>query len=124
MTGMNILVEGLTRARARSISRTDLVLQAAVEPYPDPTGGSIEVEAHVRRLRELVGRAAALSGGAAQELQGAVLSIDDPLRLCYLLASLLDIKAADKQALLETDDLAAKLGLASAALSARSRCSS
>ena len=116
-TGMNILVEGLTRARAGSISRTDLVLQAAVEPYPDPTEGSIEVEAHVRRLRELVGRAAALSGGAAQELQGAVLSIDDPLRLCYLVASLLDIKAADRRQLLETDDLAAKLGLVSAALS-------
>jgi ATP-dependent Lon protease len=45
------------------------------------------------------------------------MAIEDPLRLGYLLASMLDIKADEKQRLLETDDLTAKLTIVAAALS-------
>ena len=34
------------------------------------------------------------------------MNIDDPLRLAYVLATLIDMKPADKQALLEENDLA------------------
>ena len=37
------------------------------------------------------------------------MNIDDPLRLAYVLATLLDMKPADKQALLEENDLLKKL---------------
>ena len=54
----------------------------------------------------------ALAGAA-----GAVIeNIDDPLRLAYLLASLLDMPAIEKQAVLEADTLVAKLEMVSAAL--------
>ena len=114
--GVNILVEGLVRARARRITRTDLVLQARLEPLPDKVDRSIEVDAHMRRLQELIERALSLSTGLAQELRGVVMSIEDPLRLTYLLASMLDMKADEKQRLLETDDLTGKLGQVSSAL--------
>ena len=45
------------------------------------------------------------------------MSLDDPLRIAYLLASLLDMKAEDKQKLLEENSLAVKLDAVSMALS-------
>src|SRR5206468_11020870 len=44
-----------------------------------------------------------------QELRGLVGGIDDPLRLAYLLSSLLDMKADEKQQILEQNDLTLKL---------------
>lgn len=114
--GVNILVEGLVRARAREITRSDLLMRASLEPLPEKVDRSIEVDAHMRRLQELIERALSLSTGLAQELRGAVMSIEDPLRLTYLLASMLDMKGDEKQRLLETDDLAAKLSLVESAL--------
>src|SRR5512132_4025444 len=45
------------------------------------------------------------------------MSLDDPLRIVYLLASLLDMKAEDKQRLLEENSLAVKLDAISMVLS-------
>jgi ATP-dependent Lon protease len=114
--GVNILVEGLVRARAREITRSDLLMRASLEPLPEKVDRSIEVDAHMRRLQELIERALSLSTGLAQELRGAVMSIEDPLRLTYLLASMLDMKGDEKQRLLETDDPAAKLSIVESAL--------
>ena len=44
------------------------------------------------------------------------MSIDDPLRLAYVLATLLDMKPANKQALLEETDLLKKLEAIAGAL--------
>ena len=60
---------------------------------PEPAERTLEVDAYVRRLHELIERALSVSSGLSQELRGLVAGIDDPLRLAYLLASLLDMKA-------------------------------
>jgi ATP-dependent Lon protease len=70
----------------------------------------------VRRLQEQVDRALTLASGFSQELRGIVAAIEDPLRLAYLLGSLLDMPADDKQKLLEADTLLSKLGMVSQAL--------
>jgi ATP-dependent Lon protease len=117
-TGVSIMVEGLARVRATSVTRAGMTLQATVAPLPDRGERSIEVDAYVRRLQDLTDRAGSLaSGGWSQELRGIVMGIDDPVRLCYLLASLLDMKAEDKQKLLEDDDITVKLNAVAAALS-------
>src|SRR5262249_45437571 len=54
--------------------------------------------------------------GLSQELRGLVAGIDDPLRLAYLLSSLLDIKADEKQQILGEDRLLEKLKRVAAAL--------
>src|SRR5438093_7518206 len=69
----------------------------------------LEADAYVRRLQELIDRALSVTSGLAQELRGLVMGIDDPLRLAYLLASLLDLKGDEKQLILESNDLTAKL---------------
>src|SRR5580765_7616735 len=114
--GIQIIIEGLQRARADSISRSEQTMTAQIKPMPEHADGSVEVDAYVRRLQEQVDRALSLSSGLSQELRGVVASIDDPLRLVYLLASLLDMPSAEKQAVLEADPLIAKLEAVSKAL--------
>ena len=50
-----------------------------------------------------------LSPYLPEELSHAITSIDDPLHLAYLVASVLKMDLADKQAVLEADDLRTKL---------------
>jgi ATP-dependent Lon protease len=114
--GVHIIVEGMRRAKAEVVSKSAVLLNAMVAPFPEQAERSIEVDAYVRRLQEQIDRALALASGLSQELRGLVLGIDDPLRLVYLLASLLDIKAEDKQQILEHDKLIDKLQAVSAAL--------
>jgi ATP-dependent Lon protease len=107
--GVHIIVEGMTRARAERFTRSGDALGATVSPLPDVVERTLEVDAYVRQLQELIDRALSLSSGLSQELRGLVASIDDPLRLAYLLASLIDMKAAEKQRILEANELPAKL---------------
>jgi ATP-dependent Lon protease len=115
--GIHIIVEGLTRAKSSVVTRNDVSVRATVTPLPDVAVRSLEVDAHVRRLQELIDRALSLASGLSQELRGLVAGIDDPLRLAYLLSSLLDMKADEKQHILEEDDLTRKLEIVSTVLS-------
>jgi ATP-dependent Lon protease len=118
-TGLQILVEGWTRVRNDSFRQEGEALVATIHPLPEPTTvePSVEIDAHVRRLRELIDRAFALATGLSPELRAIVESIDDPLRLTYLVASLIDMKPADKQLLLEQDSLTVKIAAVANALS-------
>jgi ATP-dependent Lon protease len=114
--GVHIIVEGLTRARSTSVTRSATSLRATVEPSPEQHEGTIEIDAYVRRLQELVERAASASSGISQELRSLVAGIDDPLRLAYVLASLIDMKADERQQILEADGLLPKLQSVASAL--------
>jgi len=115
--GIHIIVEGLTRAKSELVTRTGESVRARVVPAPDVVVRSLEADAHVRRLQELIDRGLSLASGLSQELRGLVSGIDDPLRLTYLLSSLLDMKADEKQHILEEDDLTRKLEVVSTVLS-------
>jgi ATP-dependent Lon protease len=114
--GIHVIVEGMRRARANSFNKSGLAINAIVAPLPEPSERSIEIDAYVRRLQELIDRALSMSSGLSQELRGLVMGIDDPLRLAYLLSTLLDIRADDKQRILESDKLLDKLQAVAAAL--------
>jgi ATP-dependent Lon protease len=114
--GAHVIVEGLLRAKADVITRSGTALRATVSPAPEAADKTLEIDAYVRRLHELIERALSLATGLSQELRGLVAGIDDPLRLAYLLSSLLDIKAEEKQQILEQPVLTAKLEAVSNAL--------
>jgi ATP-dependent Lon protease len=116
-TGTRILVEGVARARAEFLKVEDGILQALLKPLKEPADRSIEIDARVRRLQELVDRALSLATGLSPDIKTLITSLEDPLRIVYLLASLLDMKAEDKQKLLEEDSLEVKLDAVSMALS-------
>ena len=115
--GMRVLVEGIVRARAEFLQDDKGVLTALLKPLPEVSERSIEIEAHVRRLQELVDRAVSLATGLSPDVKTLVSTLDDPLRIVYVLASLLDMKAEDKQKLLEENGITVKLDAVSMALS-------
>jgi ATP-dependent Lon protease len=114
--GINIIIEGIARARAEVITRTGTVMRAKITPLPERAERTIEVDAHVRRIQELIDKALSLAAGLSEELRGVVMNIDDPLRLAYVLATLIDMKPQEKQSLLEEDDLLKKLEAVAGAL--------
>jgi ATP-dependent Lon protease len=116
-TGMRVLVEGVTRARAEFLQNDRGFMRALLKPLPEPAERSIDIDARVRRLQELVDRALSLATGLSPDVKTLVMSLDDPLRIAYLLASLLDMKPEDKQRLLEENSLAVKLDAVSMVLS-------
>ena len=114
--GIHVIVEGMARARAEQVTLNGLSLRATVTLVPEMAERTLEVDAYVRRIRDLVERALSLSSGLSQEMRTLVLGIEDPLRLAYVLASLLDVKAVEKQQLLEQDTLIEKLQAVTTAL--------
>ncbi len=115
-TGMRVLVEGIARVRSEFLQVERGMLQALIKPMPERVERSIEVDARVRRLQELVDRALSLATGLSPDIKTLLSSMDDPLRIAYLLASLLDMKAEDKQKLLEENSLEVKLDAVAEAL--------
>ena len=107
--GINIIIEGIARVRADVVTRVGTSMRAQITPLPEPYERTLEVEAHVRRIQELIDKALSLATGLSEELRAVVMNIDDPLRLAYVLATLLDMKPAEKQAVLEENDLVKKL---------------
>ena len=116
-TGMRVLVEGIVRARAEFLQNDKGFMRALLKPLPESAKHSIDIDARVRHLQELVDKALSLATGLSPDIKTLVMSIDDPLRIVYLLASLLDMKADDKQRLLEENDVAVKLDAISMVLS-------
>src|SRR5690349_11128167 len=115
--GLQVLVEGTARVHIEDIEVDGDSLLAKVTQYPEKTEErSVEIDAHMRRLRELLDRAFSASTGLSPELRALVVSIDDPLRLSYLLASLIELRPADKQLLLEENNLSVKLNAISSAV--------
>jgi len=114
--GVNVIVEGLARVRVDVFTRSGNTLRAQITPLPERAEKTIEVEAHVRRIQELIEKALAITTGMSEELRDVVVHIEDPVRLAYVLATLIDMKPADKQALLEENDVLKKLQAVSAAL--------
>jgi ATP-dependent Lon protease len=115
-TGMRVLVEGIVRGRAEFLQNERGMLQALLKPLPEHSERTIEIDAHMRRVQELVDRAVGLATGLSPDLKTLVSTLDDPLRIVYLLASLLDMNAEDKQKLLEENSLTVKLDAVSMAL--------
>ena len=126
--GINIIVEGLI-ARVRADvdhARRHVDARARSRRCRRQSERTLEVDAYVRRIQELIERALSLATGLSQELRGVVAGIDDPLRLAYLLASLLDMKA-DGQAAAAREPTACSTKLEAVATRADARdrrCSS
>jgi ATP-dependent Lon protease len=114
--GINIILEGLARVRLDTVQRTGTSMRAHITPMPEPFERTLEIDAHVRRIQELIDKTLSLASGLSEELRGLVMTIDNPLRLVYVLATLLDLRPPDKQSILEESDLVKKLQAVATAL--------
>jgi ATP-dependent Lon protease len=100
--GLQLLVQGLERVVLVRMEQTEPYLVARVRDLPAPEDSGVELEALQRAVLEQAARAVELtqpqnSAGLAQ-LAGQA---QDPLRLAYLVGSMLGLDVEKEQALLE-----------------------
>jgi len=99
---VEVLVMGVERVTVLKVEEADGYLQSRVLPSALPEDGGAEVEALHGALIELSNKAIELTQvQAPPEIRSLLASNDDPLRLVFLLASVLGLDVKKEQALLE-----------------------
>jgi ATP-dependent Lon protease len=105
----HLVVQGEQRFRVLDYQNDLPYLVARVEMLPDPSKYSSEIEARALNLKRLASEGLALLPQAPAELANAIQAVESPSTLADLVASFMDIKAAEKQQLLEMLDLKERL---------------
>ncbi|MDZ4796756.1 MAG: endopeptidase La [Bryobacteraceae bacterium] len=109
---MEVLVMGAERVAIRSLETYEGYLQAEVEVLAQPEDRDAETEALHSAIVDLATKAIELAQPQAPaEISRMLASSDDPLRLVYLLASILSMEIAKEQTLLEANTQAEALRL-------------
>lgn len=99
---IDVVVQGIERVVLMKVEHAGAHLQVRVRPLPLPEDGGDDVEALCRATIDLVGRVAALARSEVpSELFQILANANDPLRLVYLIASMVSLELGKEQALLE-----------------------
>jgi ATP-dependent Lon protease len=99
---LELLVQGIERVVLIKLEQTQPYLKARIHPFPMPQESGPEVEALQRSILDMANKLISLSNPqAAQPLGQVVGSVEEPLHLAYLLASLLGLDVEKEQSLLE-----------------------
>jgi ATP-dependent Lon protease len=104
----HLVVQGERRFRVLDWQSGLPFMVARVEFLPDSPTTS-EIEARALNVKRLAAEAVALLPQAPAELANAIQSVESPSTLADLISSFMDVKSSDKQQLLETLDLKARL---------------
>ena len=115
----HLVLQGERRFRVLDFQPGLPYLMARVEFLPEQAQSSSEIEALALNLKRLAVEAIGLLPRAPAELANAVQSIESPASLVDLVASFLDVKVSERQQLLETLDLKARLDRVSELVSHR-----
>jgi len=105
----HIVARGLRRFRVVQFLDGWPFIVVRVQFVDDPAGDDPEVEGRARVLKERALETLQLLPQVPAEMGVALQGIADPAQLANVISSLLDTPAPDKQALLETFDLKARL---------------
>jgi ATP-dependent Lon protease len=109
---VEMLVQGVERVALVKIEQAEPYLKARVRVLPFPDDGGTEVEALFRSILELGARVLELAQPQAQvDINQLAAQAQDPLRLAYLIGSMLSLDVAKEQALLEASTRADALRL-------------
>ncbi|TAI65492.1 endopeptidase La [Bradyrhizobium sp. Leo170] len=115
----HIVCQGVQRARILDFLPGTPFPAARVLHIPEPTTTSPEIEARFMNLQRQAVEAVQLLPQAPPELVGAFQATTSPGALADLTASYMDIKPQEKQEILETIDLAARMDKVSRYLAER-----
>ena len=101
---LHLIVQGQERFRIVEFIQETGYLKARVQILEDPVREDTpEVEALRRNINALVGKALALLPNVPNEIRNIMVGAEDSVRLAYFLGSILDLEAAQEQALLEAN---------------------
>jgi len=106
---VKVLVEGKSRVRITQFIENDRFFEAEAEPLTELPGDPATVGALVRAVADEFERYAKIKKNIPEEAVSAVAETKEASRLADLASGHLGIEVADKQALLETLDVGARL---------------
>ncbi|MDQ6418649.1 endopeptidase La [Paenibacillus sp. LHD-117] len=106
---IRVLVEGVVRAEVQSYVANDEFYEVMAKELPEEETDDPEVDALMRSVLNQFEHYISLSKKVTPETYAAVSDIDDPGRLADVITSHLSLKIKDKQDILETIDVAARL---------------
>ncbi|MBN1585089.1 endopeptidase La [Candidatus Uhrbacteria bacterium] len=109
---LRVTFEGIARVRILSVSDSDRGLRAKVRELPIPVFERTErLEARVYGIVNLFRRIVGLGGNVPFDVMMTVMSLNDPWHLGDLVASHIDLRLEDRQAILESEDIQDKLDI-------------
>lgn len=106
---LRLVVQGLEKFRIVEYTQTEPYLMARIEVIKDNEEKSVEIEALMRNSVSLFQRLVALVPQIPDELLMTAINIDDPRQLAYLIATSVRMELDERQEILETPDVKAKL---------------
>jgi len=108
---IRVLVQGVCRARVKQLTSTKPHFQARIERVDDQEfdASSIEKEALMRSIKQLLERASSLGKNLPSEVMVISNNLEDPGRLADLTASNIELKVEEAQEVLEILDPIARL---------------
>jgi ATP-dependent Lon protease len=107
---VKVLVEGKRRAAIRRFTQTDGFFTVEIEEVPDLVERSVEIDALVREVHATFETYVKLNKRIAPEILISVQTIEDPGQLADTMVGQLQLKLAEKQAVLEIDSPSRRLG--------------
>ncbi|MCS7171788.1 MAG: endopeptidase La [Aquificaceae bacterium] len=112
---LKILVQGIKRARLLDYKQGDEFFISTLEPLEEeelePEGMTDEIRAYIRSLKEQLDTAVSLGKQVIPDLLMLIKDLEEPGRIADLTASILEIKSAEAQTVLETLDVVERLKL-------------
>jgi ATP-dependent Lon protease len=105
----SVILQGIARIRLLEVAGQDPFMTAKVQPLPDPTGASVELDALVLNLKDVAKRVIKLMPELPKEASALIDSVTEPGQLADLITSNLDVQVDEKQEILEIFDLKARL---------------
>ncbi len=117
--GHHLIVQGEQRLRISEFLRETPFFLARVEPVAESAQVTADIEARFLNLRQQALEALELLPQAPRELLAAVQAADQPAALADMIAGFMDISPDEKQELLETIDLSARISRLSRLLAHR-----
>jgi ATP-dependent Lon protease len=105
----SVILQGIARIRLLEVAGQDPFMTAKVQPLPDPTGASVELDALVLNLKDVAKRVIKLMPELPKEASALIDSVTEPGQLADLVTSNLDVQVDEKQEILEIFDMKARL---------------
>jgi len=100
---MKVLVEGIARAKIKSVKKGDGFYNARIEIAPVKSGKDREIEALSRKVRELFSEYVYLNRRVPDEVLLAFSAIEDYQRLADMISAHLILKMETRQSIIELD---------------------
>jgi ATP-dependent Lon protease len=106
---IQVIVQGLERFVIDAFVAEQPYLRARVHAAPEPVETGVEIEAMQRNVVDLFQRMVALAQYLPDQLSTAVMNVEDPRQVVYLIASSVQMSLELRQQLLATDSVRKKL---------------